>query len=99
MMENFQQKIFLGEVAAIGNMTESAFSRYFTSRMNKPFSEFLSDVRIGYACKLLHEVEANISEICYESGFQTLSNFNKQFKERVGVTPMAYRKDYLKTFS
>lgn len=99
VMENFQQKIFLAEVAAIANMTESAFSRYFTSRMNKPFSEFLSDVRIGYACKLLHEVEANISEICYESGFQTLSNFNKQFKERMGVTPMAYRKDYLRTFS
>ncbi|PRY89251.1 AraC family transcriptional regulator [Mongoliibacter ruber] len=99
VMENFKKKIFLEEVAALANMTESAFSRYFTSRMNKPFSEFLSDVRIGHACKLLHELEANVSEICYESGFQTLSNFNRQFKERMGVTPMAYRKDYLKTFS
>lgn len=99
VMENFKQKIFLKEVAALANMTESAFSRYFTSRMNKPFSEFLSDVRIGHACKLLHEAEANVSEICYESGFQTLSNFNRQFKERMGVTPMVYRKDYLRTFS
>ncbi|EOZ92215.1 transcriptional regulator [Indibacter alkaliphilus LW1] len=99
VMENFKQKIFLAEVAALANMTESAFSRYFTSRMNKPFSEFLSDVRIGHACKLLQEVEANVSEICYESGFQTLSNFNRQFKERMGVTPMEYKKDYLNTFS
>lgn len=99
VMENFRQKILLAEVAAIANMTESAFSRYFTSRMNKSFSEFLADVRIGHACKLLHEAEANISQVSYESGFQTLSNFNRQFKERMGVTPMVYRRDYLKTFS
>jgi AraC-like DNA-binding protein len=96
--ENFQRKIQLSEMASLANMTESAFSRYFKSRMNKPFSEFLSDVRISHACKLLHEVDANISEICYESGFNTLSNFNKQFKERMGVTPMAYKKDYQRTF-
>ena len=96
--ENFQRKIQLSEMASLANMTESAFSRYFKSRMNKPFSEFLADVRISHACKLLHELDANISEICYESGFNTLSNFNKQFKERMGVTPMAYKKDYQRTF-
>ncbi len=96
--ENFRQKILLEEVASLGNMTESAFSRYFTSRMNKPFSEFLSDVRISHACKLLHEADLNISEICYECGFNTLSNFNKQFKDRMGVTPLVYKKDYQRTF-
>lgn len=96
--ENFSRKIQLSEMASLANMTESAFSRYFKSRMNKPFSEFLSDVRISHACKLLHELDANISEICYESGFNTLSNFNKQFKERMGVTPMAYKKDYQRAF-
>jgi AraC-like DNA-binding protein/quercetin dioxygenase-like cupin family protein len=96
--ENFQRKIQLSEMASLANMTESAFSRYFKSRMNKPFSEFLADVRISHACKLLHELDANISEICYESGFNTLSNFNKQFKERMGITPMAYKKDYQMTF-
>jgi AraC-like DNA-binding protein len=98
VMENFSQKILLEEVSALANMTESAFSRYFTSRMNKPFSEFLSDVRISHACKLLHEADLNISEICYECGFNTLSNFNKQFKDRMGVTPLLYKKDYQKTF-
>lgn len=95
--ENFQKKIQLTEVANLANMTESAFSRYFKSRMNKPFSEFLSDVRISHACKLLHEADINISQVCYESGFNTLSNFNKQFKERMGVSPLVYRRDYQRT--
>jgi AraC-like DNA-binding protein len=94
--ENFSRKIQLSEMASLANMSESAFSRYFKSRMNKPFSEFLADIRISHACKLLHEMDINISEICYESGFNTLSNFNKQFKERMGVTPIIYRKDYQK---
>jgi len=97
VMENFRQKILLEQVASLANMTESAFSRYFSSRMNKSFSDFLTDVRIGHACKLLHEMDANISEICYESGFNTLSNFNRQFKDRIGVTPLVYKKDYFKT--
>ncbi|MFD2199984.1 AraC family transcriptional regulator [Shivajiella indica] len=95
--ENFQKKIQLSEIATLANMTESAFSRYFKSRMNKPFSEFLADVRISHACKLLHERDINISEIGYESGFNTLSNFNKQFKDRMGVSPLVYRSDYQKT--
>jgi AraC-like DNA-binding protein len=95
--ENFPKKILLEEVANLANMTESAFSRYFKSRMNKPFSEFLSDVRINHACKLLHEAEINISQVCYESGFNTLSNFNKQFKDRMGVSPLVYKRDYQKT--
>ncbi|WP_194777940.1 AraC family transcriptional regulator [Pararhodonellum marinum] len=92
VIENFRQKILLADVAALANMTESAFSRYFASRMNKTFSEFLSGVRISHACKLLHEADMNISEICYECGFNTLSNFNKQFKDQMGNTPMAYKK-------
>ncbi|WP_291781945.1 AraC family transcriptional regulator [Cecembia sp.] len=95
--ENFQKKIQLEEVANLANMTESAFSRYFKSRMNKTFSEFLSDVRISHACKLLHEQDINISQVCYESGFNTLSNFNKQFKERMSVSPLVYRRDYQRT--
>ncbi|WP_209329328.1 AraC family transcriptional regulator [Lunatimonas salinarum] len=98
VMERFAQGIKLEEVAALTNMTASSFSRYFKSRMNKSFSDFLSDVRISHACKLLHEDVLNVSEICYESGFNTLSNFNRQFKERTGMTPMAYRKDFQQRF-
>lgn len=98
VMDNFQQKIRLEEVSSLANMTVSSFSRYFTSRMNKSFSDFLTDVRIGHACKLLHEQDLNISEVGYESGFNTLSNFNKLFKDKMGVSPLVYKKDYLKTF-
>jgi AraC-like DNA-binding protein len=98
VMKNFKEKITLEEVSEIANLSVSAFSRYFKTRVNKSFSDFLSEVRISHACKLLHEAEMNISEISFECGFFTLSNFNKQFKERTGKTPLAYKKDYLGTF-
>lgn len=98
VMKNFKEKITLEEVSEIANLSVSAFSRYFKTRVNKSFSDFLSEVRISHACKLLHEEEMNISEISFECGFFTLSNFNKQFKERTGKTPLAYKKDYLGTF-
>lgn len=98
VMKNFKEKIALEEVSEIANLSVSAFSRYFKTRVNKSFSDFLSEVRISHACKLLHEEEMNISEISFECGFFTLSNFNKQFKERTGKTPLAYKKDYLGTF-
>ena len=98
VMKNFKEKITLEEVSEIANLSVSAFSRYFKTRVNKSFSDFLSEVRISHACKLLHEKEMNISEISFECGFFTLSNFNKQFKDRIGKTPLAYKKDYLGTF-
>lgn len=98
VMHNFQGKVSLEEAAQISNLSVSAFSRFFKSRVNKSFSDFLTDVRISHACKLLHETELNISEISYECGFFTLSNFNKLFKERLKLSPAQYRKEFLKTF-
>jgi AraC-like DNA-binding protein len=95
VMQNFRQKISLEEAAAIANMSLSSFSRYFKSRANKSFSDVLSEIRIDYACKLLTDPDANISQVCYESGFNTLSNFNKQFKDVTGQTPLQYKKEYL----
>ena len=94
VMENFKGKIDLGSVASLANMTPTSFSRYFKVHANKTFSEFLSGIRIGYACKLLIEENMNIGQACYESGFQTVSNFNKQFKTITGRTPMAYKRKY-----
>ncbi len=98
VMDHFQQDIKQEELAALINMTSSSFSRYFKSRMNKSFSDFLSEVRISHACKLLHTENLNISEISYESGFNTLSNFNRQFKEKMGVTPKIYKRDFQPRF-
>ncbi|WP_114783013.1 AraC family transcriptional regulator [Botryobacter ruber] len=93
VLKNFDKKISLEEVAAIANMSLSSFSRYFRSRANKSFSDFLSEIRIGHACKLLSEEDQNISQVCYESGFNTLSNFNKLFREITGKTPLQYKKE------
>jgi AraC-like DNA-binding protein len=94
VMKNFKGKIELGAVASLANMTPTSFSRYFKIHANKTFSEFLSEIRIGHACKLLIEDKMNIGNACYESGFQTLSNFNKQFKAITKRTPMSYKKEY-----
>lgn len=98
VMQNFQGKVSLEEAAQLSNLSVSAFSRFFKSRVNKSFSDFLTNVRISHACKLLNETDLNISEISYECGFFTLSNFNKLFRERIKKTPMEYRKQFKNTF-
>lgn len=94
VMDNFKHKISLKEVASIANMTPTSFSRYFKMHANKTFSELVSEVRIGYACRLLIEKKMNVSQACYESGYQTLTNFNRQFKALMKRTPLQYKKEY-----
>jgi AraC-like DNA-binding protein len=94
-----EEKVSLEEAAQLSNLSVSAFSRFFKSRVNKSFSDFLTEVRISNACKLLHETDLNISEISYECGFFTISNFNKLFKEQVKMTPLQYRREFLQTFA
>lgn len=93
-LKHFKRKIALSEVAALANMTPTSFSRYFKVHANKTFSEFLSEIRIGHACKLLIESPTAVAQACYDSGFQTLSNFNKQFKATTKRTPRAYKQHY-----
>ncbi|MEO5995841.1 MAG: AraC family transcriptional regulator [Chitinophagaceae bacterium] len=95
VMKNFRKKILLEEIAELVHMTPTSFSRYFTMKNNKTFSAFISEIRIKHACKLLTETEHQISDICYDCGFNTLSNFNKQFKEVMFKIPSAYRKEFL----
>nr|WP_241265114.1 AraC family transcriptional regulator [Algoriphagus aestuariicola] len=99
VMHNYQSKVSLEDAAQLSNLSVSSFSRFFKSRMNKSFTDFVTEVRISHACKLLHETDLNISEISYECGFFTLSNFNKLFKERIKKTPVEYRREFMNTFS
>lgn len=94
VMKHFKEEIRLNEVAALTNMTEAAFCRYFKSRTNKTFSDFVSEIRVGYACKLLVEERLSVTQICYESGFNTVSNFNRQFKNLTNKSPLQYQKEY-----
>lgn len=94
VLKNFTNKISLDEVAAVASMTPSAFSRHFKRHANKTFSNFLSQIRIGYACKLILENDLSIAQACFECGFQTLSNFNRQFKAITGYNPLKYKRMY-----
>lgn len=91
IVNNFRESIHLIDVAAVANMSPTAFSRYFTHRMRKPFSQFVNEMKVGYACKLLMGDRFSILQICYECGFQNVSNFNKQFKSITGITPKQYQ--------
>ena len=91
---NFNKPISLTEVARIEGMNPSAFSRYFKRIHRKTFSRYLIEIRIGYACKLLLEYKANISTACFEAGFNSISNFNKQFRKIKGMNPSEYIKSH-----
>jgi len=95
VFKNFSREISIAEVAAILNISRNSFCRYFKTRTNKVFSEFLSEVRVGNACKLLIENKMSISQICYESGFNNMSNFYRQFKNVKHITPSEFQKKYL----
>jgi AraC-like DNA-binding protein len=94
VMKNFRERITLEEVAAIANMAPTSFSRYFKIHANKTFSDFLTEIRIGYSCKLLIEKKMSIAQVCYDSGFHTVSNFNRQFKATTHYNPFEYKKKY-----
>lgn len=98
IMEHFNKKITLQEVADLAYMTPSSFSRYFKQRSNKTFSQLISELRIGHASKLLMEQDMTVMEVCFQSGFRTLSNFNRQFKEVHGLSPTAYKRAYQEVF-
>jgi AraC-like DNA-binding protein len=88
---NFHQKIYLEQVAGIAGLVPNSFCRYFKSRTGKTYLQFLTEIRVGHACKLLMDDNINIKEVCYESGFANFSCFHKRFKEITGQSPHNYR--------
>ncbi|MCB0561137.1 MAG: helix-turn-helix transcriptional regulator [Lewinellaceae bacterium] len=94
ILDNFtRQDLKVGDVAGRVNMSDSAFSHFFKKSTNKSFKQFLLDLRIGHACKLLIETDQSISEIGYQC-FNNLTNFNRLFKKYRHCTPFEYRKSY-----
>lgn len=92
VVNNYSNQITLKKAANIANLSTTAFCRFFKERTRKSFTEFVNEVRIGEACKLLSGNYLNISQICYEVGFNNISNFNRKFKQFTGLTPKEYRK-------
>lgn len=95
-VENFKETIHLPFIAAMANMSVPAFCNYFKKRTQKTYIDFLNEIRIGQACRMLRETKMSILEICYESGYNSVANFNKQFLKVKGETPSTFRKENLK---
>ncbi|MBC8005803.1 MAG: AraC family transcriptional regulator [Verrucomicrobia bacterium] len=95
VLDHFKEDIQIADVAKISMMSPSGFSRYFKKRTKKNFSHFVNEIRISYACKQLIKDNFSISYVCFESGFNNMVNFNKQFKKIVKQTPNKFKQQYL----
>lgn len=94
VFNHYRGAIRIENVANLANLSPTSFSRYFKAHTNKTFSDFVAELRISLACKLLQKNDLSIIQIAHESGYKTLSNFNKKFKDIVGSNPLRYRKKY-----
>lgn len=95
IQNNFCNKITLQEVASLIYLTESNFCKFFKKATGKTYSDYLNEIRINEACRLLVQTEKTISQLSYECGFETLSYFNRVFQIKKGITPSGYRKEKL----
>lgn len=91
-LDSFKDSISLPEVAKVACMSVPAFCNYFKRSTKKTYIDFLNEVRVGYACNLLVETQKSVMDVCYESGYNTMANFHKQFLKIKQLTPLQYRK-------
>jgi AraC-like DNA-binding protein/quercetin dioxygenase-like cupin family protein len=94
---NFRNKINLEEIADVAKISPNSFCRYFKSRTQKTYSQFLTEIKVGQACKLLIDNKINVKQVCYESGFNNFASFHKCFKSITGKSPLSYQKEYITT--
>ncbi len=89
-------RLKIGDVAGQVNLSESAFSHFFQKYAFRSFTQFLVDLRVGNACKLLLDTDDTVAQVCVKSGFNNLANFNRLFRKYRACTPMEYRRRYLR---
>ena len=94
--EHFKEEIRLQTVSDLAGMTPTAFSRFFKLRTGRTLSDYIIDIRLGYAARQLVDTTTSVVEICYDSGFNNVSNFNRIFKKRKGCSPTTFRENYHK---
>ena len=93
---HFHEDIRLETLADLIGMTPVAFSRFFRQRTGRSLSDYIIDIRIGTAARLLVDSEQTVAEICFDSGFNTISNFNRLFRKKKGCSPKEFRENYQK---
>ena len=95
--KNYTDEIRLSVLADVAGMSPSAFSRFFKLRTGRNLSDYIIDIRLGYASRMLVDTSKSIAEISYSCGFNNLSNFNRIFKKKKNCSPSAFRENYHKT--
>ncbi|WP_298717103.1 AraC family transcriptional regulator, partial [Chitinophaga sp.] len=95
VFENYQTGVDIQTAASLACMSEAAFCRYFKRNTHKTFSQFVNEIRISHATRLLIGKDDSITDICYACGFDNVSYFNRQFKVHQGMTPRDFRKVFI----
>lgn len=95
--KNYQDEMRLSELAGVAGMSPSAFSRFFKLRTGQNLSDYIIDIRLGYATRMLVDTSQSIAEISFKCGFNNLSNFNRIFRRKKGCSPSEFRDNYHKT--
>jgi len=96
LVDNFRQQVSLDKAASIANMTTNAFCKYFKKITRKTFMETIIEYRLNYATQQLVQTDKPISEISFESGFGDVSHFYKMFKVKMNLSPLNYRKKFMR---
>ena len=94
--EHYKEEIRLSQLADIAGMADTAFSRFFKLRTGKGLSDYIIDIRLGHASRMLIDSTMSIAEICYDCGFNNLSNFNRIFRKKKNCSPKEFRENYCK---
>ena len=95
LMKNYQGDVNLSSLASQVNMAEGSLCRFFKMNMGLTIFEYLNKIKVEFACNLLMDGDLSITEVCFDSGFNNLSHFNKQFKKTTGATPSEYRRKFM----
>ena len=95
--QHFHEEVRLETLADLVGMTPVAFSRFFHQRTGRTLSDYIIEIRLGAAARMLVDSTKMVAEICYDCGFNTLSNFNRLFRKRKGCSPTEFREKYQKT--
>jgi AraC-like DNA-binding protein len=94
-LSNYKKEITLEEISSISNLSVTSFCRYFKLMTKKTYYDFLIEIRISHACRLLVEDKLPTEVVCFECGFNNVSNFYRHFKKVTAMTPLDYKKKYL----
>ena len=94
-LQHFADNIYLEDVSRVAQLVPNSFCRYFKAKTGKTYSQFVTEIRVGQACKLLLEGKEGIKQVCYASGFNNFTSFNAAFKRITGKTPQGYQKTFM----